>query len=207
MPSPGDILAAASASVRTLETALDRDWARPAGELERSCRRTLDHIVDTLIWYSSHLATLATARLGHLRDGNPNAGVDELLVGVSTSAAILAGVADAAPPGARAFHPAGMADPSGFLAMGCDEILVHTHDIATGLGLSFEPPQDVAEHVLDRLFPWAPPGEGAWATLLWATGRSALTAHQRLAPDWYWQCAPLSEWDGTVKKRTAPPSW
>lgn len=207
MPSRGDILAAAAASTEALGPALDRDWSRPAGQLERSCRETLDHIVDTLIWYSSQLATTAPTRLSRLRNGNPDAGVDELLVGVSTSAAILAGVADAAPLGARGFHPAGMADPSGFLAMGCDEILVHTHDIAAGLGLAFEPPAEAAEHVLVRLFPWAPPGEGAWATLLWANGRSALPSHPRLEADWYWQCAPLSEWDGTIKKRKTPPSW
>jgi hypothetical protein len=207
MPSRPDILAAASAARATLEPALDRDWSGRAGELEWTCRRTLDHIVDALVLYSAHLATTATTRLPHLRDGNPNAGVDELLTAVAAAAAILAGVADAAHPGTRAFHPAGMADPSGFLAMGCDEILVHTHDIATGLGLAFEPPADLVDRVVGRLFPWAPPGEEPWAALLWANGRAALPSHERLEADWYWECAPLSEWDGTIRKRSVPPGW
>jgi hypothetical protein len=69
---------------------------------------------------------------------------------------VLAAVARASKPGVRAFHPAGMADAEGFLAMGCDEILVHTGDIAEGLGIAVAPPADLCQRVVARLFPWAP---------------------------------------------------
>ncbi len=90
--------------------------------------------------------------------------------------------------------------------MGCTEILVHTSDVAEGLGVPFEPPAALPSRVLRRIFPWAPEDEDAWATLRWASGRTALGARERLAADWYWHCAPLDEWDGTIKRRQVPPA-
>ena len=99
-----------------------------------------------------------------------------------------------------------MADASGFIAMGCEEMLMHTADILQGLARPFRPPDDLTARVLARLFPWAPEGD-VWASLRWVSGRIALPDHARLGADWYWHCAPLDEWDGTVKKRRAPPAW
>jgi hypothetical protein len=66
---------------------------------------------------------------------------------------------------------------------------------------------DLALPITRRLFPWAPNDVAPWAALRWAAGRAALPDRPRLGPDWYWHCAPLSEWDGTITKRTAPPAW
>jgi hypothetical protein len=101
----------------------------------------------------------------------------------------------------------GMADTNGFLAMGCDEILVHEWDAVRGLGDELTPPADLAERVLRRLFPWTPTDETPWPTLLWANGRAELPSRERLGPDWAWHCAPLDVWDGTVPRQDAnPPS-
>ena len=54
-----------------------------------------------------------------------------------------------------------------------------------------------------RLFPWAPTDVDPWSALRWATGRLDLPGHGRLGPDWAWQAAPLSEWDGTLKTRAS----
>jgi hypothetical protein len=116
-------------------------------------------------------------------------------------------VVEGTPLAARAYHPAGMADRSGFCAMGADEILVHTHDIASGLALDFVPPADLCAAVVARLFPWAPSGEGPWATLLWCNGRHPLGGHDRLDPNWGWHCAPLSEWDRRSAARLRPPRY
>jgi hypothetical protein len=78
---------------------------------------------------------------------------DQLLDVMTAAAAILATVARAARPGARAYHNFGMADTSGFLAMGSDETLVHGWDAVRGLGEEFAPPVELAERVLCRLFP------------------------------------------------------
>ena len=116
---------------------------------------------------------------------------------------VFAEAIDAAPSEARGFHGAGMADASGFAAMGCDEILVHGNDMMSGLRAAFIPPEDLCERVLRRLFPWAPADVAGWSGLLWANGRIALDAHGRVDDLWYWHSAPLETWDGTVKRRVA----
>ena len=204
---PQDLITAASVCRETLQPALDRDWSARAGDLEWDCRRTLDHIVDTLFLYTAYLDSRARERLDPPRNGDPTASPERLLTLVDTAAAMLAELASAAPEGTRAFHPAGMANVSGWIGMGCTEMLIHTDDIAQGLGLTFRPPDDLSARIVARLFPWAPADGDPWASLRWAAGRAALPDRERLGPDWYWHCAPLAEWDGTVKKRTAPPAW
>jgi hypothetical protein len=204
---PEDVLAAAAICQAALGPALHLDWSVAAGDLEWDCRRTLDHIVDSLFLYSAYLASRATGRLAPPRNGDPLASPAQLLETVGIAAAILTEVARAAPEGMRAFHPAGMADVSGWLGMACEEVLLHTDDIANGLGLDFRPPDDLSARIVARIFPWAPSDGDPWAVLRWAAGRAALPNRERLGPDWYWHCAPLSEWDGTIKKRTAPPVW
>jgi len=165
-------------------------------------------VCDAVGWDAAHLALQTPGRLRFdflAHDGAPNA---ELLDVLDAAAATPAHVARAAPAGARAFHTDGMADTCGFLAMGCDEILVHGWDAVRGLGGEFAAPADLAGRVLRRLFPWAPPDASAWQTLLWANGRVDLPGRaERPGPDWAWHCAPLDEWDGTVPRRDAnPPS-
>jgi hypothetical protein len=96
-----------------------------------------------------------------------------------------------------------MSDPSGFAAMGCDEMLVHTADAARGLGLPFTPTPGISEATVRRLFPWAPTGADPWHTLLWANGRADLPGEERQT-GWRWHCAPLEEWDGRNPRR--PPA-
>ncbi len=204
---PDDLLRAIALCQRQLASCLDADWTVPAGDLTWDCRRTLDHMVNALALYAAHLASRATERLPVPRNGDPSQSVAALLALLGAMGSVLAEVARAAPPETRAFHPAGMADVPGFLAMGCTETLIHTHDIMLGLSKPFQPPDQMVRPVLRRLFPWAPTSDDAWAVLLWATGRTALPDRDRLGPDWYWHCAPLQEWDGTMKRRTAPPAW
>lgn len=205
--TPVDLLAAAAVCRGALSPALGHDWEVRARDMDWTCRRTLDHVADVLVLYAAHLATRATARRPPLRNGDPNAAPAALLLSVESGAATLAEVIRAAPPGTRAFHPAGMADATGFVAMGCEEILAHTWDIAEGLGVDFVPPPDLAARVVARLFPWAPADVPPWDALLWAAGRITLPDHERLGTDWFWHCAPLAEWDGTPRTRTAPPTW
>ncbi|MGH2615534.1 MAG: hypothetical protein ACRDJC_09870 [Thermomicrobiales bacterium] len=198
--SPDDLLAAAAVARAALAPALDRDWSVPAGDLEWSCRRTLDHIIDALINYAGNLAIRSTEHRASPDVDTSQRPVAVALTMVEAAAAILAEVVRAAPPGARGFHEAGMADACGFVAMGCEEILVHSNDIAQGLGVTLYPPAGLAARVRSRLFPWAPSDVDPWDALRWAAGRTALPASPRLGPDWGWHCAPLAEWDGTMAK-------
>jgi hypothetical protein len=205
--TPDDLRSAASVLRDALRDSVDSDWDAPAGSLDWTCRRTLDHVPDALLLYSAHLSTRATRPRPFLRNGDPAAPVTHLLSSATAAAAILAAVVAEAPPSVRAYHPAGMADPSGFAAMGCDELLVHTFDLASGLGVACAPPPDLCARVLARLFPWAPTEHDAWSTLLWANGRIELPGHPMLDADWAWQCAPIAEWDGITRRRLAPPAW
>ena len=201
---PNDLLTAATVARAALEPALDRDWNVRAGDLEWSCRQTLDHVLEALIFYAGMLATRSPV----LREtgGITTAGIPlpDALTMVETMAAILSEVVRAAPPAARAFHWNGMADASGVVAMGCEEILVHAADMAQGLGVPLSPPPDLAARVRARLFPWAPAVVDPWDALRWAAGRTALPAYPRLGTDWGWQCAPLAEWDGAIVKARWP---
>jgi hypothetical protein len=201
---PDDLRRAVTAAADTLAPHTAADWSVTAGDLEWSCRRTLEHTIDTLLWYAGNLAVLATRRRGHVRDGDPNASTEGLLDALVSSGHILARVAEATPPGGRGYHSLGMADATGFVAMGCDETLVHSGDICAGLGVRLDPPGDLCARVVARLFPWAPEHDDPWERLLWCNGRIALPGHQRLGPQWGWWCAPLQEWDGVAYTDTMP---
>ncbi|MEU6666537.1 GNAT family N-acetyltransferase [Streptomyces sp. NPDC046727] len=183
----GDQVEAAVAScTATLRAALDRDWDQAdAAGLDWSCRTTAFHIAEDFLAYASRLAGRAQARLPlglTLPEGTDNAG---LLQVIEATGALLAAAVRTAPPGVRAFHaePFGSADREGTAAMGVAEALLHTHDIAQGLGIPHDPPADLAESVLAWLFPHVQPGPAPWPTLLWATGRGALPGR-----------APVTEW-------------
>ncbi|MBV8087244.1 MAG: hypothetical protein JO247_20735 [Chloroflexi bacterium] len=199
--SPEHVVEAARIAQAALRPGMSNDWSVPAGTLEWDCRRTLDHMVNSSIGYSGNLSRQSRERVRPVRNGDPAATIEELLDGLETATTILAAVASSAPAGARGFHGAGMADAQGFIAMACDEILIHAHDVTQGLGLGYEPPAQLCGLVVRRLFPWAPDDTPAWATLRWLNGRGELAGYEQMGANWYWHCAPLSEWDGTVKKR------
>jgi hypothetical protein len=102
------------------------------------------------------------------------------------------------PSGFRIFHPAGLADGEGYVAMACDELLVHGSEIAGAMDAPFQPPDQIAGRVARRLFPWAPNGFGDWETLQWANDRSDLGGQPPPGPTWVWHSRPLAEWDRSI---------
>ena len=90
--TPDDLLASASACRAALAPALECDWEVRARDMDWTCRRTLDHVVDVLFLYSAHLATLASSRRPPPRNGDLSASPAELLIAVESGAAVLAGV-------------------------------------------------------------------------------------------------------------------
>lgn len=207
---PGDIVGSADLARAVLEPAVAADWTVRAGDLDWSCRRTLDHIVDTLLLYSAYVATQAPGRRTPIRNGDPTASVADLLAQLDAAARMLELVCAGTPPSARAFHPSGLSDANGYRAMACSEILTHTDDIARGLGLTIRPPNRLCARVMARVFPWAPDAAECpdrWVALRWCCGQTALPTRPRLDEHWWWHAAPRAEWDGTRHDRTAPPAW
>ena len=207
---PVDLPAAATLCRDTLLPWADRDWSVPAGDLTWSCRRTLDHIINVQLFLAANAAMRSTSRVPPPRNDDPDEDVPTLLETVVATATMQERICAGMGPDDRGFHPAGQADAEGMRAQCTAEILQHTFDIATGLGEAFEPPQDLCDRVVARLFPWAPDAAECpdrWLVLLWCVGRIALPDRPRLESDWWIQAAPLVEWDGTRRVRTMPPAW
>jgi hypothetical protein len=197
---PDDVKEAARLSFEALAPAVERDWELPAAGLEWTCRYTLDHIVAALVIYSGDLATNDPGQHPILRPEPTNQSIEELLGSLPVAAALLAAVCTAAADDWRGFHPSGIADWSGFAAMGCTETLCHTDDIARAFGIDFQPGPEIPRKVLDRIFPWTPKEGDGWQILRWATGRGDLPGRDPIGSGWGWHSAPLSEWDGTIKR-------
>jgi hypothetical protein len=196
--SPEHVRRAAGVLTQTLAPLADRDWSVPAGPLTWTCRETLDHVSDALGFYCGQLAARRTEGKPRFRNGDPNASIENLILAVETGAAMLGAIADGSPEDARAWHRMGVADAEGFLAMGCEEILIHTWDIGQGFGLDVVVPENLAAAVLGRLFPWAPVSCSAWEAQLWCSDRISLAEVGRIGK-WGWHGAPIAEWDGAER--------
>ncbi len=207
--TPGPVTAAdvqlsVRLAVAALRGAAGADWSVSAGTLEWDCWESVEHLADDLFSYAAQLGPAEPPTEGLVpflwtreRPEAPanairadrEAGPAGLLQVLEACGALLTAVVATTAPQVRAFHGFGAADPEGFAAMGVVETLVHTHDIAAGLGLDWEPPAELCDRVLYRLFPDAPTATDRWATLLWATGRGDLPDCPR-PTSWRWYSAP-----------------
>ena len=201
-----DLDHAVQLAVAALRAAPAAAWDRKAGSLEWDCWETVEHLSDDLFAYAVQLGPRNPPLTGNVpfvwaprREGGPPnavhadraAGPTGLLQVLESSGALLVAMVRTRSPEVRAHHGFGVSDPEGFAAMGIVETLVHTHDLAEGLGLAWDPPADVCARVLTRLFPDAPGTTAPWPTLLWATGRAELPGRDRLTA-WRWYGAPAS---------------
>jgi hypothetical protein len=203
-----DVEEAADLAVRTFATCLDADWHVLAGTLDDDCWDTFEHVTTSLLYYAAQVVPLRLPATGPTpflwrpvgpgrpEQGvatDPGSGVAGLLRVFGAVAGMLAAVVRTTPSSARAHHVWGRSDPEGFAAMGVVEILVHGHDVASGLDVAWEPPARLCARARHRLFPAAPTDTPPWPTLLWATGRAPLTGHDAVGPDWTWVSSPRSD--------------
>jgi hypothetical protein len=197
-PSPDDLIETIAMCRESLAVFADREWNTRAGELDWTCRQTLEHLCT--LPYVAALASRAESPPAQVLVVNSKTTTADVLDTAFTQARVLAEVARSAPTEIRAFHPAGDADPSGFVAMQIDELLLHTHDIVEGFGVGFDGSEHLSRLVLDRLFPWWPVDEDPWGALLWLNGRTPLPNRPKLGDEWLWHSAPLSEWNGRIPR-------
>lgn len=182
-----DVRAAVAEMRAVLGPRVGADWSVAAGPLEWSCRETAVHVAHDLLAYAGQLA-------GQPDDGylpfdltvRPEAGPAEVLRVVDACGGLLVAALAASGPEVRAWHW-GPSDPEGFAAMGVAEVLLHTHDITTGLGVAWSPSDALCAAVLRRLFPDAPDGDPL-PVLLWSTGRGELPGRARRS-EWVWKAA------------------
>jgi len=164
------------------QSAADRDWSVPAGTLEWSCWKTADHTVDCVFSYAFFLASRrlnSYPPFGELH-AFADATSGDLIDGLRAATTMLSSVIAAADPDAEAvigLWPRALnGRPVDFAARGALEMILHAHDVCTGLGVVFDPPRDVCLRLRDTTNDWPgqaklPPTDDPWSDLLERSGR------------------------------------
>jgi hypothetical protein len=174
----GDAVRAAAAAVRELLGRVP-DGNAQVPVMGATVTAVAHHLTGCLAWYAHDLA--AGPDEAGAADWVPEQGAALVDVTISVAAwsEVLARTVDGASPDDRGFHSHGIADRTGFAAIGCAELLVHGTDVADALGLDWSPPADVVAAVLARLFPEVTDVEDPMVGLLWATGRADIPGRER----------------------------
>ena len=142
-------------------SAAERDWSVQAGTVEWSCTRTADHAVDCVYAPAFFLASRRS-------DNYPDVGLDLtigddatpllLVQSLEIATRILAAVVKDAEPDVRAVifrRPAVLtAPPQDFLPRGAIELVLHAHDVCTGLQVPLEPPAGLCHRLREHTRPW-----------------------------------------------------
>jgi len=168
---PDDVIAAAATAEAALRPVTDRDWSVRAGPLEWDVERTITHMVGATAKYTLYLASRCQHFIGLSVTRWPDATNEEVIASIVPVATGLAAVAAVTPPGVRAYHVTGPSSAADYVGRACVELLVHTDDALSGLGVAFAPPADLCQRVLAQQFPEAASAGGAWPGLLAANGR------------------------------------
>jgi hypothetical protein len=160
-----------------------------AGTLDWSCATTADHAVDTVLAPAFFLASRKQDDYpaGEPFTLGPDAGPEQFAEGVETAARVLRAVVTTTPPEVEAIiwragqpHTAPRED---FVPRAGMELILHAHDVCSGLGVPFTPPADVVDRlrVHTRAWPYwtMAPGwsdlrmaDDPWPDLLRASGRA-----------------------------------
>jgi hypothetical protein len=168
---PDDVVAAAAAAEAALQPLAGCDWSVQAGPLEWDVEQTITHMIGATAKYTLYLASRCEHFIGLSVTRWPDATNQEVIDSVVPVAAGLAAVAATTPPGVRAYHVTGPSSATGYVGRACVELLVHTDDALSGLGVAFTPPADLCQRVLAQQFPDAARPSSAWHDLLAANGR------------------------------------
>jgi hypothetical protein len=163
--------AAAALVVAALRPGVDADWSVRAGDLEWTVDRTIAHMTGAPAKYAFYLSSRSTRFVAVRVMPSGDATRQERLEAIEGCAAALAGVAATAPKDAVGFHVSGMRTAEQFLAMGCEELLVHAYDVTCGLRLPYEPPEDLCRLVIEYMYPDWEVQRPVWPFLVWLSGR------------------------------------
>ena len=164
------------------EAAADRDWSVPAGTLEWSCLDTADHTIDCVFSYALFLGSRKQddyPNFGELH-ANPGAGATDMVEGLRAVCNMLSATIRCTPPDVRAviwLRPeVATGSPQDFASRGALELILHAYDTTTGLGVAFDPPQDLCRRLWDATASRhgttpLDATDDAWADLLVRSGR------------------------------------
>src|ERR1700728_3004349 len=146
------------------------DWSVRAGPLDWDVEQTITHMIGATAKYTLYLASRCEHFIGVAVTRWRDATNEEVIDSVVPVAAGLAAVAAVTPPGVRAYHVSGPSSAADYVGRACVELLVHTDDALSGLGVAFAPPEDLCRRVLAQQFPDAAGSGDAWHALLAVNG-------------------------------------
>jgi hypothetical protein len=170
--TPDDVVAAAATVEAALRPVAGRDWSVRAGPLDWDVEKTVTHMIGATAKYTLYLAGRCEHFIGLSVTRWPGATNEEVIDSVVPVARGLAAVAAVTPPGVRAYHVTGPSSAADYVGRACVELLVHTDDALSGLGVAFAPPADLCQRVLAQQFSQATGPGNAWPGLLAANGRA-----------------------------------
>ena len=161
---------------------LDRDWSAPAGTLEWSCFQTADHAIDCVFSYALFLASRRPDVYPPFTELHalPGATPRDLVNGMAAVCEMLASAIAHAPADARAvifgLGDLGLGTPQDFAARGGLELILHAHDVCTGLDVAFAPDRALCARLRDHTRDWPgvrdiPATDDAWSDVLARSGR------------------------------------
>lgn len=186
-----DLEHASGCCLSVLTTTAGNGWSADlVSGMDWTSRQVVDHLCNTLAFYTNHVVTSAQQHQPRIRSlGEAELSDAELARTVPAWVRLLGAALRDAEPGAAAWHPLGMTDEEGFLALACNELVIHASDVARAHGAEPEVDEDFCRRLLDRLFPLAAPpaDEEAWQVLLWANGRPSVTGR---LPQKSWRSHP-----------------
>jgi len=180
--TPGDFADLSAVVLEAWGSAAARDWSVPAGTLEWTCWTTADHTIDCVFSYAFFLASRRRGsyppfgELHALTDAKAN----DLVEGLRAATTMLSAVIASAAPDEEAvigLWPYALnGKPADFAARGALEMILHAHDVCTGLGVVFDPPGDLCRRLRDTTQDWPgqaqlPPTDDPWSDLLERSGR------------------------------------
>ena len=187
-----DLDALTSTVVAAWNAGRERDWSALAGTLDWTCSATADHAIDCVIAPAFFLASRkqdSYPEYGVFRPG-PDARPELYIEALPTATRILTAVVAAADPSTRAIiwrRPAPETrPPADFVPRGALELVLHAHDVCAGLGVAFDPPDDLCERLITHTIDWPmwdlggwtrpAPRARSWAELRRATGRQPIAS-------------------------------
>ena len=146
-----EFAALADVSIDALTEVVDADWTTRAGALERSCWRTVDHMVDCLFSYTMQIGPRAQS--GYLPfeelHAKPEATPPDLVAGLRSVTALLVAVVRDSPGTVTASDGVLELSLSDWCARAAYELVLHTHDVVAGLGGDLDPPLELCRVILE----------------------------------------------------------
>ena len=136
----------------------DRPWSTIEPELGQIVSEVVAHQTQACLWRCRSHLERGRRGIAQPRGPTPRAACSppDQIDDLGTAGRLLAAAVTMAPPATRGTTPSVGANAAGFAAMGCDEVLIHTADVANSLGLEFVPDTHLTARVVHRLRPLGP---------------------------------------------------